>query len=93
MAVSGSFKRHECFYFSPHKLCVICYFSKISILQVIAAGMNPIQLTRGFEKTAKALVSKLKQMSREVYSISILLLVPWEGLQNWVEKKVWQSKI
>ncbi|GMP83024.1 hypothetical protein CsSME_00037100 [Camellia sinensis var. sinensis] len=28
--------------------------------------MNPIQISRGIEKTAKALVSELKQMSREV---------------------------
>ncbi|THG20417.1 hypothetical protein TEA_029411 [Camellia sinensis var. sinensis] len=35
-------------------------------VKVIAAGMNPIQLSQGIEKTAKALVSELKQMSREV---------------------------
>ncbi|KAL7196726.1 hypothetical protein ACSBR1_036687 [Camellia fascicularis] len=35
-------------------------------VKVIAAGMNPIQISRGIEKTAKALVSELKQMSREV---------------------------
>nr|XP_027096392.1 chaperonin 60 subunit beta 4, chloroplastic isoform X2 [Coffea arabica] len=34
--------------------------------EVIAAGMNPIQLSRGIEKTTKALVSELKLMSREV---------------------------
>ncbi|XP_028081145.1 chaperonin 60 subunit beta 4, chloroplastic-like isoform X3 [Camellia sinensis] len=34
--------------------------------EVIAAGMNPIQISRAIEKTAKALVSELKQMSREV---------------------------
>ncbi|CAL5419040.1 unnamed protein product [Camellia sinensis] len=35
-------------------------------VKVIAAGMNPIQISRAIEKTAKALVSELKQMSREV---------------------------
>ncbi|XP_043700965.1 chaperonin 60 subunit beta 4, chloroplastic isoform X2 [Telopea speciosissima] len=35
-------------------------------LKVIAAGLNPIQISRGIEKTAKALVSELKSMSREV---------------------------
>ncbi|XP_027151280.1 chaperonin 60 subunit beta 4, chloroplastic-like [Coffea eugenioides] len=35
-------------------------------MKVIAAGMNPIQLSRGIEKTTKALVSELKLMSREV---------------------------
>ncbi|KAG5532624.1 hypothetical protein RHGRI_027051 [Rhododendron griersonianum] len=33
---------------------------------VTAAGMNPIQISRGIEKTAKALISELKLMSREV---------------------------
>ncbi|KAF5202546.1 60 kDa chaperonin [Thalictrum thalictroides] len=33
-------------------------------LKVIAAGMNPVQISRGIEKTAKALVSELKLMSR-----------------------------
>ncbi|KAK9105223.1 hypothetical protein Scep_022067 [Stephania cephalantha] len=35
-------------------------------MKVIAAGMNPIQISRGIEKTAKALVSELKMMSRVV---------------------------
>ncbi|KAK3031805.1 hypothetical protein RJ639_036957, partial [Escallonia herrerae] len=35
-------------------------------VKVIAAGMNPIQISRGIEKTAKALVSELKLMSTEV---------------------------
>ncbi|KAK9276627.1 hypothetical protein L1049_006163 [Liquidambar formosana] len=35
-------------------------------VKVIGAGMNPIQVSRGIEKTAKALVSELKLMSREV---------------------------
>ncbi|KAK1381027.1 Chaperonin-60 beta4 [Heracleum sosnowskyi] len=35
-------------------------------VKVIAAGMNPIQIARGIEKTSLALVSELKSMSREV---------------------------
>ncbi|XP_031261327.1 chaperonin 60 subunit beta 4, chloroplastic-like [Pistacia vera] len=35
-------------------------------VKVIAAGMNPVQIARGIEKTSKALVSELKLMSREV---------------------------
>lgn len=34
--------------------------------QVVAAGANPVLITRGIEKTAKALVSELKLMSKEV---------------------------
>ncbi|XP_068494807.1 chaperonin 60 subunit beta 4, chloroplastic-like isoform X3 [Phaseolus vulgaris] len=34
--------------------------------KVIAAGMNPVQIARGIEKTATALVSELSFMSREV---------------------------
>lgn len=36
------------------------------MIKVLAAGMNPVQVARGIEKTAKALVSELKLMSREV---------------------------
>lgn len=35
-------------------------------MKVIAAGMNPIQLARGIEKTAKALVPEITRMSRQV---------------------------
>lgn len=35
-------------------------------VKVVAAGMNPVQISRGIEKTAKALVSVLKLMSRAV---------------------------
>ncbi|CAL1371787.1 unnamed protein product [Linum trigynum] len=35
-------------------------------VKVIAAGLNPIQIARGIEKTATALVSELRSMSREV---------------------------
>ncbi|EEF47654.1 rubisco subunit binding-protein beta subunit, rubb, putative [Ricinus communis] len=35
-------------------------------VKVIAAGMNPVQVARGIERTSKALVSELKLMSREV---------------------------
>ncbi|KAM7275306.1 hypothetical protein ACFE04_017172 [Oxalis oulophora] len=34
--------------------------------KVIAAGLNPVQIVRGIEKTANALISALKLMSREV---------------------------
>jgi chaperonin GroEL (HSP60 family) len=39
-----------------------------ALIQVIAAGANPVQITRGIEKTAKALVEELKKMSKEVRS-------------------------
>ncbi|KAL5761546.1 hypothetical protein ACOSP7_017810 [Xanthoceras sorbifolium] len=35
-------------------------------VKVIAAGMNPVQIARGIDKTSKALVSELKLVSREV---------------------------
>ncbi|CAA2977466.1 chaperonin 60 subunit beta 4, chloroplastic [Olea europaea subsp. europaea] len=35
-------------------------------IKVTAAGMNPIQISHGIEKTAKALIPELKLMSREV---------------------------
>lgn len=35
-------------------------------VKVTSAGMNPVQIARGIEKTASALVSELKLMSREV---------------------------
>ncbi|CAN7127510.1 unnamed protein product [Brassica rapa subsp. narinosa] len=35
-------------------------------IKVVSAGMNPIQVARGIDKTAKALVLELKSMSREV---------------------------
>ncbi|CAO2822463.1 unnamed protein product [Amaranthus hypochondriacus] len=35
-------------------------------VKVVAAGANPVLITRGIEKTAKALVSELKSMSKEV---------------------------
>ncbi|GLT34549.1 hypothetical protein SLA2020_090580 [Shorea laevis] len=35
-------------------------------IKVISAGLNPVQIARGIEKTAKALVSELRLMSREV---------------------------
>ncbi|EYU28916.1 hypothetical protein ABFS82_12G085200 [Erythranthe guttata] len=35
-------------------------------VKVISAGLNPIQVSRGIDKTAAALVSELKLMSREV---------------------------
>ncbi|KAH9772152.1 Chaperonin 60 subunit beta 4 [Citrus sinensis] len=38
-------------------------------VKVIAAGMNPVQIARGIEKTSKALLSELKLTSREVYKL------------------------
>ncbi|KAL8235317.1 hypothetical protein R6Q59_021417 [Mikania micrantha] len=35
-------------------------------VKVVAAGANPIQITRGIEKTTRALVEELKLMSKEV---------------------------
>ncbi|XP_039117651.1 chaperonin 60 subunit beta 4, chloroplastic-like isoform X2 [Dioscorea cayenensis subsp. rotundata] len=35
-------------------------------VKVLSVGMNPVQIARGIEKTANALVSKLKLMSREI---------------------------
>nr|AKH05124.1 chaperonin-60 beta4 [Cypripedium formosanum] len=35
-------------------------------MKVVAAGMNPIQIARGIERTAKALVSELRLMKREI---------------------------
>ncbi|XP_041010401.1 chaperonin 60 subunit beta 4, chloroplastic-like [Juglans microcarpa x Juglans regia] len=35
-------------------------------VKIIAAGMNPVQVARGIEKTANTLVSELKLISREV---------------------------
>ncbi|XP_047341633.1 chaperonin 60 subunit beta 4, chloroplastic-like isoform X2 [Impatiens glandulifera] len=35
-------------------------------VKITAAGINPVQIARGIEKTCKALVSELKLMSREV---------------------------
>ncbi|KAL1204903.1 Chaperonin 60 subunit beta 2 [Cardamine amara subsp. amara] len=35
-------------------------------VKVVAAGANPVLITRGIEKTAKALVNELKLMSKEV---------------------------
>ncbi|KAF3516492.1 hypothetical protein DY000_02059682 [Brassica cretica] len=36
------------------------------IIQVVAAGANSVLITRGIEKTAKALVAELKKISKEV---------------------------
>ncbi|KAL2546567.1 Chaperonin 60 subunit beta 4 [Forsythia ovata] len=35
-------------------------------IKVTSAGMNPVQISRGIEKTARALISELKLMSKEV---------------------------
>nr|XP_051195978.1 ruBisCO large subunit-binding protein subunit beta, chloroplastic-like isoform X2 [Lolium perenne] len=35
-------------------------------VKIVAAGANPVQIARGIEKTAKALVGELRKMSKEV---------------------------
>jgi chaperonin GroEL len=35
-------------------------------MKIVAAGTNPVQLTRGMEKTVAALVKELKDLSTEV---------------------------
>ena len=35
-------------------------------MKIVAAGTNPIQLTRGIERTIAALVKELQQISQEV---------------------------
>lgn len=47
-------------------------------MQIISAGMNPVQISHGIEKTAKALVSELKMMSREVREFVFLHLSHFE---------------
>ncbi|KAH9707738.1 Chaperonin 60 subunit beta 4 [Citrus sinensis] len=39
-------------------------------VKVIAAGMNPVQIARGIEKTSKALLSELKLTSRELADVA-----------------------
>lgn len=48
--------------------CLGCFidFHFLLISQVVAAGANPVQITRGIERTAKALVAELKSISKEV---------------------------
>ena len=35
-------------------------------MQVVAAGANPVQITRGIDKTVKELVKELAKLSKEV---------------------------
>lgn len=47
----------------------------------MAAGANPVLITRGIEKTAKALVEELKSISKEVIFNGLIidaLFVPLE---------------
>jgi len=37
-------------------------------MKIVAAGTNPVQLTRGMDKTVAALVKELKGLSTEVHS-------------------------
>lgn len=50
------------------------------LMQVVAAGANPVQITRGIEKTTKALVAELKKMSKEVNLDCYLLFIPFSKL-------------
>lgn len=42
------------------------YLMDSPCFQVVAAGANPVLITRGIEKTTKALVAELKAISKEV---------------------------
>lgn len=48
--------------------------SAILVIQVVAAGANPIQISRGIERTTKALVSELKKISKEVKKLQNSML-------------------
>jgi len=59
---------------------------KFCIFQVVAAGANPVLITRGIEKTAKALVNELKLMSKEVsnyYAKTSFFLIFRESIARW----------
>nr|VDC93565.1 unnamed protein product [Brassica oleracea] len=43
-------------------------------VKVVAAGANPVLITRGIEKTAKALVHELKLMSKELEDLMVMPL-------------------
>jgi chaperonin GroEL len=43
-------------------------------VKVVAAGANPIQITRGIDKTISALVKELKLLSKEVRTRSVRFL-------------------
>lgn len=50
-------------------LCQLLHFN-FKLAKVVAAGVNPVQVAHGIGKTAKALVTELKKMSREVINFS-----------------------
>jgi chaperonin GroEL len=52
--------------------CYFVYLCAHLLVQVVAAGSNPVQITRGIEKTAKALVEELRNLSKEVKLIALL---------------------
>jgi chaperonin GroEL len=43
-------------------------------VKVVAAGANPIQITRGIDKTISALIKELKLLSKEVRTLSVRFL-------------------
>ncbi|WVY94529.1 hypothetical protein V8G54_033617 [Vigna mungo] len=53
--------------------------------KVIAAGMNPVQIARGIEKTATALVSELSFMSREVGKRGVVTIETGKSTENSLE--------
>ncbi|CAI0440523.1 unnamed protein product [Linum tenue] len=54
-------------------------------VKVVAAGANPVLITRGIEKTTKALVNELKSISKEVMwidAVGLMSTLSWlEGMQ------------
>ncbi|RLN07072.1 ruBisCO large subunit-binding protein subunit beta, chloroplastic-like [Panicum miliaceum] len=56
-------------------------------VKIVAAGANPVQITRGIEKTAKALVNELQKMSKELSRRLFVqnLIMPWSHLGLQVE--------
>lgn len=51
-----------------------CSFTRLTfqyVGQVVAAGANPVQITRGIDKTVVALVKELKNLAKDVSDIFI----------------------
>lgn len=57
----SSVRRHE-----RHRCCMMFILMVWFNIQVVAAGANPVLITRGIEKTTKGLVNELKSISKEV---------------------------
>jgi chaperonin GroEL (HSP60 family) len=52
--------------------CYFVYLSAHLLVQVLAAGSNPVRITRGIEKTVKALVEELRNLSKEAQLFALL---------------------